>query len=86
MNDKTEYTPTHKQLVRRVAAWFKARHQSAVVMAEFVTIAQEIPDVIAWQNGAHSVLVECKASRSDFLSDKEKIFRRQESYGMGEKR
>ena len=83
---KTEYRPTHNQLVRRIAAWFKARHQSSIVMAEFVTSAQEIPDVLAMQSGAHSVLVECKVSRSDFLSDKDKFFRRQEEYGMGDKR
>jgi hypothetical protein len=83
---KTEYKPTHNQLVRRIAAWFKARHQSSIVMAEFVTSAQEIPDVLAMQSGAHSVLVECKVSRSDFLSDKDKFFRRQEEYGMGDKK
>lgn len=83
---KTEYTPTHNQLVRRIAAWFKSRHKSSIVMAEFVTSAQEIPDVLAMQSGAHSVLVECKVSRSDFLSDKNKFFRRQEDYGMGDKR
>ena len=83
---KSEYKPTHSQLVRRIAAWFKARHQSSIVMAEFVTSAQEIPDVLAMQSGAHSVLVECKVSRSDFLSDKDKFFRRQEDYGMGDKR
>jgi len=83
---KSEYSPTHNQLVRRIAAWFKARHQSSIVMAEFVTSAQEIPDVLAMQSGAHSVLVECKVSRSDFLVDKTKFFRRQEDYGMGDKR
>ena len=81
-----EYRPTHKQLVRRIAKWFKSRHQSAIVMAEFVTAAQEIPDVLCMESGAHSVLVECKASRADFFADKEKFFRRQENYGMGDKR
>jgi hypothetical protein len=83
---KGEYNPTHNQLVRRIAGWFKARHQSSIVMAEFVTSAQEIPDVLAMQSGAHSVLVECKVNRSDFLCDKDKFYRRQEDYGMGDKR
>jgi len=83
---KTEYQPTHNQLVRRIATWFKNRHQSSIVMAEFVTVAQEIPDVLAMQSGARSVLVECKVSRSDFLSDKDKFFRRQEEYGVGDRR
>lgn len=81
-----EYHPTHKQLVYRISTWFKNRHQSCIVMAEFVTAAQEIPDVLVMQSGAHSVLVECKASRSDFLSDKNKFFRRQEDYGVGDNR
>jgi hypothetical protein len=81
-----EYKPTHKQLVSRIAKTFKNRHQSAIVMAEFVTSAQEIPDVIVWQSGAYSVLIECKVNRSDFLSDKAKFFRRQEDYGMGDNR
>ena len=81
-----EYSPTHKQLVQRMAKWLKGKHQSSIVMVEFVTSAQEVPDVLAMQSGAHSVLVECKASRSDFLSDKKKFFRRQAEYGMGDKR
>jgi hypothetical protein len=81
-----EYHPTHKQLVCRIATWYKNRHQSSIVMAEFVTSAQEIPDVIVWLSGAQSELIECKVSRSDFLSDKSKFFRRQEDYGMGDNR
>lgn len=81
-----EYNPTHKQLVQRIAHWYKMRRQSCVIMAEFVTAAQEIPDIIIWGSGAHSTLIECKVSRSDFLSDKSKFFRRQEDYGMGEHR
>lgn len=81
-----EYNPTHKQLVQRIAHWYKMRRQSCVIMAEFVTAAQEIPDVIIWESGAHSTLIEVKVSRSDFLSDKGKFFRRQEEYGMGDHR
>ena len=81
-----DFSITHKQLVRRIATWYKNRHQSCIVLAEFVTAAQEIPDVLVFQSGAHTVLLECKTSRSDFLSDKDKFFRRQEDYGMGEYR
>jgi len=81
-----EWNPTHKQLVRRIASWYKMRHQSCIVLAEFVTAAQEIPDVLVFESGANTVLIECKASRADFLSDKGKFFRRQEHYGMGDKR
>ena len=61
-------------------------HQSCVVLAEFATAAQEIPDVLVFKRGAFTILLECKVSRSDFLSDKNKFFRRQGDYGMGEHR
>ena len=85
MSEK-EYKPTHNQLVRRIATRFKNQHLSSVVMTEFKTSAQEIPDVLVMQSGAHSVLIECKVSRTDFLTDKDKFFRRQENYGMGDVR
>ena len=81
-----EWNPTHKQLVRRIASWYKMLHQSCVVLAEFATAAQEIPDVLVFKSGAFTILLECKVSRSDFLSDKNKFFRRQGDYGMGEHR
>lgn len=81
-----DYKPTHKQLVKRIARWYKMRHQSCIIMTEFVTAAAEEPDVILWKSGAHSVLIECKVSRSDFLADKNKSFRIQEDYGMGNHR
>ena len=81
-----EYKPTHKQLVQRVARWFKSKHRSSIVMTEFSTSARETPDIIVWESGAKSVLVECKISRADFLSDKEKFFRKYEGYGMGDYR
>lgn len=81
-----EFAPTHKQLVTRIATWYKNSYQSCIVMAELKTVALEIPDVIVWKSGAHSILIECKTSRADFLSDKDKFFRQQESYGMGDER
>ncbi len=80
------YNPTHKQLVRRMAQWFKVRRDSAIVVTELSTAAGETPDLIVWQSGAVSTLVEVKVSRSDFLADKNKFFRRQEDYGMGDYR
>jgi hypothetical protein len=55
-------------------------------MTEFSTAAREKPDVLVMQSGAFSVLIECKVSRSDFLSDKNKLFRHWEDYGMGDHR
>lgn len=82
----SENTMTHKKLVRHMAAWYKNRHQSWIILAEFSTAAQEVPDVLVFEGGAHTVLLEVKVSRSDFLSDKGKFFRQQEDYGMGEHR
>jgi len=42
-----------------------------------------MPDVIGWKNSCRSVLIECKISRSDFLADREKPFRKKPEIGMG---
>jgi hypothetical protein len=42
----------------------------------------ETPDCIGWK-GNYSILIECKATRSDFLSDRKKRFRRNPDKGMG---
>lgn len=43
----------------------------------------EIPDAIGFKGPSTSLLVECKATRADFLSDRAKRFRRIPSRGMG---
>lgn len=65
---------THKELVFIAYKWAKNNASVGVVFRELYSIAGEIPDVIgfgAW----HSVLIECKASRADFLKDKKKPHR-----------
>lgn len=42
-----------------------------------------MPDAIGWKRACHSVLVECKISRGDFLADREKPFRQKSHLGMG---
>jgi hypothetical protein len=42
-----------------------------------------MPDAIGWKKACHSVLVECKASRSDFLVDRAKPFRSNPENGVG---
>jgi hypothetical protein len=42
-----------------------------------------MPDAIGWKRACHSVLVECKISRADFLADREKPFRRKPELGLG---
>lgn len=78
------YSCTHKEGVKRIAAWLTGTKRMAVVMAErVVTACTETPDAIAWSGRGESILVEVKVSRSDFHADKAKVFRRDEDYGVG---
>jgi len=70
---------SHPALVEVAAQWL--RRKCAVVITELATIG-ETPDAIGWQ-GTHSTLIECKISRSDFLADAAKYFRRESSMGIG---
>jgi hypothetical protein len=42
-----------------------------------------MPDAIGWKRACHSVLVECKVTRSDFLADRAKPFRLKPDQGVG---
>jgi len=75
---------THRELVKKAAGWLK-NERCGVVIAELVTYAGEIPDALGFHNG-HSVLIECKTSRADFLADREKLFRQIPEKGMGDHR
>jgi hypothetical protein len=74
-------TITHAECVALAAAYMQKR--SDVVLPEFFTHNAELPDVIAF-NRDHSTVIECKVSRSDFLSDKNKSFRQNPNSGMGD--
>ena len=77
---------THKQLVDSAAKWLRNSKRCPVVIRELVTYAGEIPDVIGFFVGGHSILIECKASKADFLHDREKIYRYCREQGMGDER
>lgn len=72
----------HAKLVVHAAQWL--RRKCSVVITELVTTG-ETPDAIGWQ-GQHSTLVECKASRADFVADRTKLFRRESWMGIGQNR
>lgn len=76
---------THNALVRRMALWVQNNRRYPVVVNELATRVSETPDVLGF-SGAASLLVECKVSRSDFLADREKLFRRHAEKGMGDLR
>ena len=72
---------THSSLVALGVRWLS--RQSSTVFYEFAASAKENPDIIGWSTG-FSTLIECKATRSDFLGDSKKVVRRTPRRGMGQ--
>ena len=73
---------THAKLVSLAVAWLR-RYRCGVVLSEQACVSGEMPDAIGWKKACHSVLVECKLSRPDFLADREKPFRQKPESGVG---
>ena len=73
----------HGSLVSLGTRWLRRR--CSIVFYEFATMANENPDVIGWRSG-FSILIECKATRADFLRDGKKMSRRHPQLGMGQHR
>lgn len=79
-------TFTHAELVVIAHKWVLNNASCGVAFKELSCAGYgEIPDVIGFGSW-HSVVIECKVSRSDFLSDKKKHFRKKPEVGMGKKR
>jgi hypothetical protein len=73
---------THSQLVQKAVQWLRM-YRCGVILSEQACASGEMPDAIGWKRACHSVLVECKISRADFLADREKPFREKAQLGMG---
>ena len=73
---------THTKLVLMAVAWLR-QYRCGVVLSEQACVSGEMPDAIGWKKACHSVLVECKASRPDFLADRDKPFRLKPETGVG---
>lgn len=75
----------HKALTKVAVEWLRRHHRCGVILWEATTTAGgEEPDAIGWRmNGSVSHLVEVKVSRSDFLADRDKMFRRFPGMGVG---
>jgi hypothetical protein len=73
---------THAQLVEKAVRWLR-RYRCGVVLSEQACANGEKPDAIGWKHVCHSVLVECKVTRSDFLADRLKPFRVKPEQGVG---
>lgn len=79
-----EIKMSHKELVSHSHYWLESQNMVRVALMEFGAGSNgEIPDVIGFGRFGNSVVVECKVSRSDFLSDKTKPFRAKPELGMG---
>lgn len=73
---------THAQLVERAVQWL-CGYGCGVILSEQACVNGEMPDAIGWKRASHSVLVECKISRADFLADRTKPFRVKPHRGLG---
>jgi hypothetical protein len=80
--DVYKQSVTHGQLVASAVAWLR-NYRCGIVLSEQACMSGEMPDAIGWKRGCHSVVVECKISRADFLADQEKPFRRRPELGLG---
>ena len=76
---------THGQLVERAVRWLRA-YRCGVVLSEQACVSGEMPDAIGWKRASHSVLVECKVTRADFIADRGKPFRLKPEQGVGSER
>jgi len=73
---------THAKLVSMAVRWLR-RYRCGVVLSEQACVSGEMPDAIGWKKACHSVLVESKVSRGDFLADRDKPFRQKPEIGVG---
>jgi hypothetical protein len=76
---------THAQLVEKAVRWLRW-YRCGVVLSEQACVSGEMPDAIGWKRACHSVLIECKVTRADFLADRTKPFRMNPEKGVGSER
>ncbi len=79
---------THADLVVIAERWLIKSKGCGFVFRELHHVGSpEIPDAIGFKPGSGyehgSILVECKASRADFLADAKKAFRKRSESGVG---
>lgn len=74
---------THSRLVDEAVHWLRARHRCGIVLSEQSCSTGETPDAIGWKGRNHSVVVECKVSRADFLADAAKTWRKNPECALG---
>jgi hypothetical protein len=72
-------------MVEKAVRWLRS-YRCGVVLSEQACVSGEMPDAIGWKRASHSVLVECKVTRADFLADRDKPFRKKPEQGVGSER
>ncbi|MEG3640646.1 hypothetical protein [Magnetococcus sp. PR-3] len=73
---------THEDLVLYAKRYLLKKKRIHVVITEQFIITTEKPDAMGYTTG-QTYLIECKATRSDFLADAKKKFRQEPELGMG---
>jgi hypothetical protein len=73
---------THGQLVDQAVKWLRT-YGCGVILSEQSCASGEMPDAIGWKKACHSVVVECKMTRPDFLADRSKPFRNNPQIALG---
>jgi len=74
---------THSQLVDEAVRWLRLKYRCGIVLSEQSCSSGETPDAIGWKGRNHSVVVECKISRADFLVDSAKSWRTNPESALG---
>ena len=73
---------THARLVKLATDWLR-RYRCGVILSEQACVSGEVPDAIGWKGNCHSVVVECKLTRADFLADRNKPWRQDPEIALG---
>ncbi len=73
---------THARLVEMAERWLR-RARCGIVLSEQGCASGEMPDAIGWKGKNHSIVVECKISRADFLADAAKSWRKNPEIALG---
>jgi len=73
---------THTRLVEMAERWLR-RSRCGIVLSEQGCSSGEMPDAIGWKGRNHSIVIECKISRADFLADAAKPWRRDPAIALG---
>jgi hypothetical protein len=74
---------THSRLVEEAVHWLRTKYRCGIVLSEQSCSTGETPDAIGWKGRNHSVVIECKVSRADFLADAGKPWRRDPACALG---